>query len=170
MKYDIGWWNKSLLLYSRESNFFEFNSDFFLFLYPDTQVLLHTPTQATLIINLCTYSLTACSSVHVSYRTHVCRFDPLSVCLCPSGCLLAEPQGTIAVWCNAPRGRTLLAAPPRGEWARKPGHISCGNGVITSPISGAITARGLQKSGNRAYRHTDGQNKCTHKINYKEQI
>lgn len=40
--------------------------------------------------------------------------------------------------------------------ARKPGHISCGNGVITSPITVAITAGGLQKPGNKAYRNTDG--------------
>lgn len=41
--------------------------------------------------------------------------------------------------------------------ARKSGHISCGNGVITSPITIAITVGGLQKPGNKAYRHTDGQ-------------
>lgn len=43
-----------------------------------------------------------------------------------------------------------------GGGVRKPGHISCGNGVITSPITGAITVGGLQKLGNKAYRHTDG--------------
>lgn len=62
----------------------------------------------------------------------------------------------------------MLAGPPEGcdgggggggggWWARKPGHISCGNRVITSPITTAITAGGLQKSGNKAYRHTDGR-------------
>lgn len=40
--------------------------------------------------------------------------------------------------------------------ARKLGHISCGNGVITSPITRAIRVGGLPKSGNKAYRHTDG--------------
>ena len=52
-----------------------------------------------------------------------------------------------------------MAAPPGGMMvagARKPGHISCGNGVITSPITVAITVGGLQKPGNKAHRHTDG--------------
>lgn len=89
----------------------------------------------------------------------VCVF--VSICLCQSVCLLTEPQGTLTVWCNVPKGRTLLAAPQEEGmcWkrgARKPGHISCGNGVITSPITGAITVGGLQKLGNKAYRHTDG--------------
>lgn len=40
----------------------------------------------------------------------VCSFVSASVC--PSVRLLAEPQGTLAVWCNVPRRKTLLAAPP----------------------------------------------------------
>lgn len=40
--------------------------------------------------------------------------------------------------------------------ARKLGHISCGNGVITSPIIPAIRVGGLQKSGNKACRLADG--------------
>lgn len=40
--------------------------------------------------------------------------------------------------------------------ARKLGQISCGNGVITSPITTAIRVEVLQKSGNKAYRHTNG--------------
>lgn len=94
---------------------------------------------------------------------HPCVCVFVSICLCQSVCLLAEPQGTLAVWCNVPKGRTLLAAPQEEgsvgkgvEGARKAGHISCGNGVITSPITGAITVGGLQKLGNKAYRHTDG--------------
>lgn len=38
----------------------------------------------------------------------------MCICLCPSVCLFAEPQGTSAVWRNVPKGRTLLAAPPEG--------------------------------------------------------
>lgn len=40
--------------------------------------------------------------------------------------------------------------------ARKLGHISCGNGVIASPIIPAIRVGGLQKSGNKASRLADG--------------
>lgn len=70
-------------------------------------------TQANLIINLSSYSLTAYTIVHasvfVSYSSVKFCF---CVCLYPSVRLLAEPQGTLAVWCNVPRGRILLAAPP----------------------------------------------------------
>lgn len=86
------------------------------YFYIQTHFLLHTHTQATLIINLSNYSPTAYSIVHgsvfVSYTS--ARFC-FSVSLCPSVRLLAKPQGTVAVWCNVPRGRTLLAAPPEGD-------------------------------------------------------
>lgn len=43
----------------------------------------------------------------------MCTFVSVSVsiCLCQSVCLLAEPQGTLAVWCSVPKGSILLAAP-----------------------------------------------------------
>lgn len=87
------------------------------------QFLLHTPTQAVLIINLSNYSLTAHNIVHVivsiSYTcVQICFCVCLCVCLCPSVRLLFEPQGTFAVQYNVPRGSTLLAAPPRGGECR----------------------------------------------------
>lgn len=74
----------------------------------------YTHTQATLIYPIIPSQPTA-SSMWVCSELHVCSFVSVTVCLCPSVHLLAEPQGTLAVWCNVPRGRTLLAAPPEGD-------------------------------------------------------
>lgn len=102
------------------------------------------------------YACTMCTSCVGSCLCTACLWLP--------ACLLTKPQGTLIVCCNVPRGKNLLAAPPEGcdtggeggGGARKPGHISCGNRVIASPITTAITAGGPQESGNNAYRHTDG--------------
>lgn len=124
---------------------------------------IHTDTQATLIINLSNYSLTVYSIVHVGLlATHVCSFVSVSVCASVFVRLfiyLPSPRELQLSGATFPKGGLCWLRHQRGMMvagARKPGHISCGNGVITSPITGAITAGGLQKPGNKAHRHTDG--------------
>lgn len=102
-------------------------------------------------------------SIYKLHTVCVCSFVRLPLSVCSStrwalgnfSCLVRRSQGEDFVSCAIGEGVVLVGA-------RKPGHISCGNGVITSPITGAITVGGLQKPGNKAHRHTDGHSMWGH--------
>lgn len=92
-------------------------------------------------------------------------FCPRAVYASPSICSSAcRASGNPNCLVPRSQGEDIVGRATRGGrwlrwwrwWAeRKPGHISCGNGVITSPITIAITEGGLP--GNQAYGHADGQ-------------
>lgn len=103
------------------------------------------------------------TSTHVQHAQVVWVVVSLLPVLPVCGCLYVCLQSLRELWLSAatfPGGRICWLRHQRVVMllvgARKPGHISCGNRVIVSPITTAITAGGPQESGNEAYRHTDG--------------